>query len=354
MPKQREAYYDNAKLFLILCIMAGHLLNDFRMDSRVLHAAYNFIYTFHIPAFVFISGYFSKPRKGREFVLSQARRFLLPFLAMHLVYHVFYHFVSGNPLLPLRIYHPHWTLWYLVSLFAWRVLLYPVTRLPQPLLWAIGGGLAIGLIDPAGCELSICRTFVFFPLFVAGYLTAEHEPRWLARPGARIGAVAALVPVAVASYAIKPLALEDWLLGCYSYHYMEVSRLLGVVIRFGVYSLSAAATAGVLALVPTRRLLFTSLGSRTLYIFLLHGFLAQLLLISEPFKEAISAGHYWLLVGAPLLFAIVLASPPVVELFKPIVEMKKPDWKALRKGFSLKDSPNPHRHRSGTLSERHR
>jgi fucose 4-O-acetylase-like acetyltransferase len=233
-------------------------------------------------------------------------------------------------------------------------LLYPVTRLAHPFLWALGGGLAIGLIDGAGCELSICRTFVFFPLFVAGYLLASEKPQWLSQGKARLGAASALVPVFVATYAISPSALEEWLLGCFSYQSMAVNRPLGLVMRLGAYVLTAAATAGIMALIPRRRFFFTRLGSRTLYIFLLHGFLAQLLLTAQPFRDVVSAGHYWLLAFVPLVFALVLASPPVVALTRPLIELKRPDWSWLprrREPSSSAEAHEPPATRSATRAQ---
>lgn len=60
MAKQREFYFDNARLYLIILVVFGHLLRSYIGENPFLYALYMFIYSFHMPAFVLISGYFAK------------------------------------------------------------------------------------------------------------------------------------------------------------------------------------------------------------------------------------------------------------------------------------------------------
>ena len=54
----RNPVYDHAKLTLIFLVVLGHLIEPFIVKSRMLEGVFNFIYVFHMPAFIFISGYF--------------------------------------------------------------------------------------------------------------------------------------------------------------------------------------------------------------------------------------------------------------------------------------------------------
>ena len=66
MNHARLAYWDNIKGFLIILVVFAHCLfflqnqplNNFLVDS---------IYMFHMPAFVFVSGFFSKSEHSRSF-----------------------------------------------------------------------------------------------------------------------------------------------------------------------------------------------------------------------------------------------------------------------------------------------
>lgn len=58
--KARDYYFDNAKFILIFLVVFGHLMQPFVADYDSVHILYIFIYTFHMPAFILISGYFAK------------------------------------------------------------------------------------------------------------------------------------------------------------------------------------------------------------------------------------------------------------------------------------------------------
>ena len=58
--KVRDPYFDNAKLLLIFLVIFGHLIQPFVEDYSQIEDLYYLIYTFHMPGFILISGYFSK------------------------------------------------------------------------------------------------------------------------------------------------------------------------------------------------------------------------------------------------------------------------------------------------------
>lgn len=49
----RTAYFDNAKFLLMILVVFSHLLQPFIGDHKFYHDLYYFIFTFHMPAFVF-------------------------------------------------------------------------------------------------------------------------------------------------------------------------------------------------------------------------------------------------------------------------------------------------------------
>lgn len=60
MVKQRIALWDNLKFFLVTCVVIGHFADQFTDVSYVYDSIFLFIYSFHIPLFIFISGIFHK------------------------------------------------------------------------------------------------------------------------------------------------------------------------------------------------------------------------------------------------------------------------------------------------------
>ena len=59
LAKPRTAKFDNAKAFLILCVVFGHGLNPY-LSSPGVKWAHLWLYTFHMPAFIFLGGLFAK------------------------------------------------------------------------------------------------------------------------------------------------------------------------------------------------------------------------------------------------------------------------------------------------------
>ena len=59
----RLHYYDNAKFFLIISVILGHLLQNNGMLDRVSVGIFDTIFMYAMPAFVFISGVFTPPPK---------------------------------------------------------------------------------------------------------------------------------------------------------------------------------------------------------------------------------------------------------------------------------------------------
>ena len=61
--RQRIQLWDNIKFLLIFCVVLGHLVDDFTGVSDICKIIYLFVYAFHMPSFLFISGLFHKNEK---------------------------------------------------------------------------------------------------------------------------------------------------------------------------------------------------------------------------------------------------------------------------------------------------
>lgn len=60
MSRTRVAKWDNLKFFMILCVVTGHFLGEMISGDYMGQTIYLFIYTFHMPVFIFLAGMFSK------------------------------------------------------------------------------------------------------------------------------------------------------------------------------------------------------------------------------------------------------------------------------------------------------
>ncbi|HAK99484.1 acyltransferase family protein, partial [Exiguobacterium sp.] len=61
----RNPWFDNIKGFLVIFVVIGHMLTDLRFDydGKLLETVYLLIYSFHMPLFIILSGYFFRENK---------------------------------------------------------------------------------------------------------------------------------------------------------------------------------------------------------------------------------------------------------------------------------------------------
>lgn len=71
MNKNRKYNYDNLKGILIFLVVVGHLLYTYNyMNPKNAEKITLFIYTFHMPLFMIISGLFSNKKTSKEKLLK--------------------------------------------------------------------------------------------------------------------------------------------------------------------------------------------------------------------------------------------------------------------------------------------
>ena len=116
--KCRDYLFDNCKAFLILLVVMGHFMEPSYQDNSLLYVLKWFIVSFHMPAFLFITGFFSKRKKAMGTLIQ---KFLVPYVIFQTLYYLEYTYVIGtSPDLALWI--PKFSLWYL--LYCWVECMY--------------------------------------------------------------------------------------------------------------------------------------------------------------------------------------------------------------------------------------
>ena len=58
----RQYRYDNLKFFLIVLVVVGHFLEFYDTRSDIFKSLFVFIYSFHMPLFLFVSGLFTREK----------------------------------------------------------------------------------------------------------------------------------------------------------------------------------------------------------------------------------------------------------------------------------------------------
>lgn len=324
---KREPFFDNAKFILIVLVVFGHVIQPMIEDVRGVSALYQLIYVFHMPAMIVLSGYFQRGIHTVREGVQLAKKLLIPYLVFQVIYNGYYAIANVAPV--KSIADPHWSLWFMISLFSWNVLLTFFKRLKPKtgLLLAVGLGLIVGFIEGIDHSYSLSRTFVFFPFFLLGY----HLDKDRLLSTFRFRKVGVMLSVLLAAWTVLYVFgnfSSGWLFQSSSYQALGVPSF-GVWYRLTYYLLATLFSFIIFSLIPKRRKRFTDLGQKSLYVYLLHGFFIQY------FRQSGMIQIYNLLdvgvaAGISLLIVFVLSSRPIWVSFQPLIEL---NVQALRKSL---------------------
>ncbi|MEU6995422.1 acyltransferase family protein [Streptomyces sp. NPDC046465] len=321
----RDPFFDNAKFLLIVLVALGHSWEQISYGTHALQSVHTLVYTFHMPAFILLCGYFSQRFTGRP---DQVRRLiegvLIPYLLFETAYSATYSAVRGEPF-DLTPTEPTYLCWFLIALFVWRLStpLWRAIRHPVPVTVVIS--LSAGLTT-MHYDLALPRVLMFLPWFVLGLnLRPEHFALLRTRTARRWG-VAALVCAGIAAYRLVPAPDEHWLSMDAGRAELDVSWPQYLAVRIGIFALSAVLVAAFFACVPRRRTVFTALGAATMYPYLLHGLIIRACEAAGLYpvlKDLGHAGQLLLTVGV-ITAVFLLSTPPVRKVFRPLVEPRLP------------------------------
>ncbi len=280
----RLHHLDSAKFFLVGLVVVGHLLEQVKHLSPLTEAAYRYVYLFHIPALVFVSGAVA----GTKFDVEAGRRLLAALVLPYLVFQALYLYADAiwnDKSFSYRVTTPYWLLWYLFSLAAWRLLLPVLLAVRWPLVLSFVVAVAGGWISDIGYPFSFSRTLVFLPFFVAGHLYGRRRPA-----GRAYLAWLALLGLAVVAWALRGLS-PMWLYGSVGYASLEADALSGAALRAALLALGMIGTWALLRLMPDGNgALMARLGQYSIGAYLLHGFFV---------RHASAQGWYAPFVGMP-------------------------------------------------------
>ncbi|OIJ90278.1 acyltransferase family protein [Streptomyces colonosanans] len=274
--KQRDAFFDNAKYLAIVLVAMGHSWDPLKDGSRTLQAAYMVVYAFHMPAFILISGYFSRSFDMRP---EKLKRLLTGVVVPYIVFETAYTFlartVGGETDMPISLLDPWYLTWFLIALFVWRLTapLWKVVRHPVPLSIAIA--MLASMSPDIGNDLDLQRVLQFLPFFVIGLsMRPEHFQAVRGRRVRMLSVPVFLCASAVAWWAV-PRMNPAWFYHRDSAQELGAPWWCGPVMVLILLGCSLLLTACFFAWVPRRTMWFTTLGTGTLYGYLLHGFVTR-------------------------------------------------------------------------------
>jgi fucose 4-O-acetylase-like acetyltransferase len=307
---------------LVLLVVVGHSWTLLPHNSVHDHL-YDFLYTWHVPAFVMVTGYLSRSFTWESRRMWQlVRTVAIPYVIFESALSLFRIYVGGEQMRDV-FQDPHWPMWYLSALFFWRLGTPVFKALPTHL--ALPLAVAISLLGGAVADTTFdfFRICGFLPFFVIGLKAGPEQLEWLRRGWARPAALLVFLAIAVATtWTDTILGTTDWLYYSYGYQMLGVSDLHGVVVRAALLVVGMLGALAFLSVVPRSNGWFTRMGAATLVVYLFHGFVIKGASYAgySGFAEAHVAISLVVTTVLAAGLALLLAWPPVARVLNHAVD----------------------------------
>lgn len=178
---KRNYFYDYIKGFLICCVVFGHAIQLFNgkvyrdETSYYYNMVYKFIYSFHMPCFMLISGmlynYSIKKNSSIQFYLKKIMAYYIPIMSFTVIKCI----IKKETSLYLIVSELFHTLWYLYSMIFAVSFIFICTKLRSKwqiyLIYIIA---ILGIFLTPDILMSSMYKFVI-PYFVIGYYIKEKN-----------------------------------------------------------------------------------------------------------------------------------------------------------------------------------
>ena len=165
--EKRLAHYDALKLLAIYLVILGHAIQFFVNRPPGDEPMWYFIYAFHMPLFMMISGFFSKSSMNMDFmglIRKKTRQLLLPLFTWTLI------IMAIEPLFTYQLnYNFLNSFWFLRSCFLCYIFAYLVFRFKKyRKLWICISIIIVQFIP-------FCKLPIMYPCFILGIVLADSK-----------------------------------------------------------------------------------------------------------------------------------------------------------------------------------
>ena len=330
--KKRDTSLDNIRFILIFLVVFSHFLEICRpfIETGIDYGGgliygsgviYKTVYSFHMPAFIFLFGYNARFSPKRI-----TFRWIVPYFVFQTLYILFAQTVlSAN--IDFQYTTPYWILWFMLACIFYQLVL-PMIDVTSKygaiitLILSFTVALLAGYDNTVGYYLSLSRFLVFLPWFVMGYYCRKYGilDKLTASKALRgsITAVSAVGVALTAFYMYKMYTKNLLLYGAASYESIGCTAWARALICLFAFVWLCLLFIGIKPLLKRNIPVITMIGQNTLPVFLVHGFVVK----ASPyyFQELLNTPWGVLLLTCAIL---VLAGNPI---FRRIVDAVSLSW----------------------------
>lgn len=265
-PAARSAFWDNFKGILIAFVVLGHFLYALS-DNSTIGSIVTAIYFFHMPAFVFASGFFGKSKNAQS--ACSIVKLLSAYLLLTAV-HLFLLFFQGGS--SFSITSPYYSAWYLLALIFWRMITPYFARSKWSLCVLVIAAILCGFWGDIQNEFAVSRIVAYYPYYLAGYMLSKEDALKIENLPAlkriAVGIISVCIAACIAWFVVNKLDLGYQA----AFNPYDYSRLPAhILARILCYIISSLCIIGLMLLTPRAKLSFiTKAGRNTLSIYLIH------------------------------------------------------------------------------------
>lgn len=274
--KTRIYKFDNVKGLLIFLVVVGHLTTDYVSISHSFRWFTLWIYTFHMPAFIMVSGILHKQVQGMRWgkVLSYLG------CAYALKAFIYFSRIAIGQSAVWSWYVEPGIPWYLIVMAEYEVLLYLCRKINPKVMIIASFALsaAIGYFPQVGDPFSLSRMINFLPLFLIGYYLEPAQILEFCEKKKRkvLAAVILIVTAAICYFGPWGIySMRKWFTGRRSYEFMQDffpgTMPYAWAIRLGVWAIAIVLAMSIIIIIPNKQIkLLSAAGSRSLSIYFWH------------------------------------------------------------------------------------
>ena len=239
---------------------------------------YLYIYLFHMPLFIFISGLFSK-RTINEKRYTKIFEYLILYLGIKILFFIVDLIINKDT--SFSLFNEGGLPWFMLALMWFNLITIFTNKLNPKYLLTLSIILAcfIGYDASINDTLAISRTIVFYPFFLSGYLLDQNKVINFCKQNKIkiLSIIYIILSLILCFFLIKSVyQLRPLLTGRNPFIKLGKYEAYGAILRFLYYIGASLFIISIISLAPTKKTIATELGQRSLAVYMLHWPIIQL------------------------------------------------------------------------------
>ncbi len=310
---------DNLKIFLIFFVVLGHMIDYYLGYNQHLKSLFIFIYSFHMPLFIFMTGLFAKKSNRIDYKKILYYFFIAIFMKITFFY-------ISNLIKPATFKLFDFDCeWFLIVISIFLLLIPIINKINKYylLIFSIILSLFVGYDASVNTYLNLSRIIVFFPFFLTGYYLSDYKDLLIRYTNYKwIKIISFLIIISFICLCI--FKLDD----IYRYRYLFTGKnpYSWVLIkncnyrnRMITYCIQFIIGFAILSIMPNKKIKYiTNFGTRTLQVYSLHMPIIVILSNINFINDFLLKYEYLLYIYCifiPLALTIILSNRIIEKIF---------------------------------------